>query len=80
MTPHACPVCYGHGRMSNLPPLADYQPPLMDDGRDPYPCRACNGTGIVACNETRVGVAGLLTTKLTCFGMSLVVLGGCILG
>ena len=38
MTPHACPVCYGHGTGYN---------PCAADKADVDKCHACNGTGIV---------------------------------
>ena len=47
MTPHACPVCFGHGTVSKPPHVAGDQPSWTDNQSDPYACRACNGTGIV---------------------------------
>lgn len=44
--PHKCPVCDGQGIVSRPPYLAgDVE--TWEDSQTSYPCRACNGTGIV---------------------------------
>ncbi len=47
MTPHCCPVCNGHGTVSKPPWIAGDVMTWVDTSTAPYPCKACNGTGIV---------------------------------
>lgn len=46
-TPHACPVCNGHGTVSRPPWVAGDQLTWPVGGTGSYPCRACAGSGIV---------------------------------
>lgn len=46
-TPHCCPVCNGHGTVSRPPHTAGDVPTWGASGIETYPCRACEGTGIV---------------------------------
>lgn len=46
--PHTCPVCNGGGDVSKPPHIAgDVTEWFSADANETYPCRACNGTGIV---------------------------------
>lgn len=46
-TPHTCPPCNGHGTVSRPPWIAGDQESWTASSTNPYPCRACGGTGIV---------------------------------
>jgi len=46
MIPHKCPVCNGHGTVSRPPWIAG-DVSTWTGNADTYPCKACNGTGIV---------------------------------
>lgn len=47
MIPHKCPVCNGAGTISGPPYVAGDQPTWGDSGTQPYPCPACEETGII---------------------------------
>jgi len=48
MIPHTCPVCYGHGTISKPPSIAgDQMTWVSSNPHESYPCKACNGSGIV---------------------------------
>lgn len=47
MRPHKCPVCDGQGKVNRPPYVAGDQETWPATGIGPYPCRACDGTGIV---------------------------------
>lgn len=53
MIAHACPVCRGHGTVSKPPYVAGDQDGWVSSDTGPYPCRACNGTGIVWGGEVK---------------------------
>ena len=45
--PHKCPVCGGQGTVSKPPYIAGDQPTWTAFDSPPYPCLACNGTGVI---------------------------------
>jgi hypothetical protein len=45
--PHRCPVCTGAGTVSRPPWVAGDQAEWASSGTATYPCRACDGKGIV---------------------------------
>ena len=45
--PHRCPVCNGHKTVNKPPWIAGDQQTWYSDSTQPYPCQACNGTGII---------------------------------
>jgi len=47
MIPHKCPVCNGFGTVSKPPWVAGDQETWLSSSCEPYPCKACNGTGII---------------------------------
>jgi len=47
MIPHKCPVCNGHGTVSKPPQIAGDITTWSSTDNKLYPCKACNGTGIV---------------------------------
>ncbi len=47
MIPHACPVCNGQGTVSKPPWIAGDVTEWTSGDTQFYPCKACNGTGIV---------------------------------
>jgi len=47
MIPHKCPVCNGHKTVSKPPWIAGDQETWLASNSEPYPCKACEGTGII---------------------------------
>lgn len=45
--PHECPVCNGSGLVSRPPHLAGDVITFTSSETGPWPCRACDGTGIL---------------------------------
>lgn len=45
--PHKCPVCDGTGKVSRPPWQAGDVDQWLGTSTAPYPCNACNGSGIV---------------------------------
>jgi len=45
--PFKCPCCDGMGKRSRPPYVAGDMDSWVADGAGPYPCNACNGTGLV---------------------------------
>ena len=51
--PFACPVCHGQGTVSRPPYIAGDMPFWSGSTtNDSYPCRACDGTGIIWRKDT----------------------------
>ena len=46
MTPHKCPVCNGTALVS-YPPYVAGDCPYFTATSAPWPCRSCNGTGVI---------------------------------
>ena len=46
MTPHRCPVCEGHGLVP-WPAGVTAGMPFSSTSVGPWPCRPCNGTGVL---------------------------------
>lgn len=47
MIPFSCPTCHGHGTVQKPPWVAGDQTTWVSTTTGSYPCRCCNGTGIV---------------------------------
>ena len=45
--PHRCPVCNGTGLVSVPPGIAGDVTHFTTSSTGPWPCRCCNGTGIL---------------------------------
>lgn len=47
MIPHRCPVCTGQGKVNKPPYVAGDQETWVSNSAGPWPCQACNGSGIL---------------------------------
>lgn len=47
MVPHRCPVCNGHGVVSYPKGIAADQESFTSSSPGPWPCRACDGSGVL---------------------------------
>jgi hypothetical protein len=45
--PHKCPVCQGTGIVSRPPWIAGDIGEWTDSGNNTYPCKACDGKGVI---------------------------------
>jgi hypothetical protein len=55
--PHKCPACDGQGTTMHPPWVAGDQQFWVGGGNGPWPCQACNGTGIIWSFEVAVNNA-----------------------
>ena len=55
-----CPICDGTGLVSKPPWIAGDQDSWTCSGTGPYPCTACNGTGLLWLNIQLLDPCGLI--------------------
>jgi RecJ-like exonuclease len=48
---HRCPACYGTGLVSRPPWVAGDVDNWVDYQCGPYPCRSCDGKGVLIVND-----------------------------